>query len=70
MKELIEKLKTVQGLLVAFAAVFVVIPSVVNSALDAYRTIRNIPRGAQQQANHELFQRHFKEQPASSLPML
>ncbi len=70
MKELIEKLKTVQGLLVAFAAVFVVIPSVVNTALDAYRTIRNIPQGIQQQANHELFQRHFQEQPASSLPMV
>jgi hypothetical protein len=46
--------------------VLVLVPALVNSALDAYQAVANVPTSLQEQTNDELWKQHFREFPLLS----
>lgn len=69
MKKLGEWLKTTQGVIVAITAVLLVTPALINSAVDVYRVVADIPTGGKERQNALLFERHFREQPMLTTPL-
>lgn len=69
MKKFIGWLKSVRNSIIAATAVLVVVPALINSGIDVYETVRDIPRGSKERQNVELFQKHFKESPVFTAPL-
>lgn len=68
-KGIIARLSTFKGIIVSLTALLVVIPALINSGIDVYKSIANIPAGIQEKTNDELFKRHFKDAPIFSQPI-
>ncbi len=68
-KGIIAKISTFKGIVLSLTALFVVIPAMINSGIDVYNSIANIPDSIQERTNDELFKRHFKESPVFSQPI-
>ena len=69
MKKLGEWLKTSQGVIVAITAVLLVTPALINSAVDVYHVVADLPIGGKERQNALLFKRHFREQPILTTPL-
>jgi hypothetical protein len=68
-KGIIAKISSFKGIVISLTALFVVIPAMINSGIDVYRSIAQIPDSIQEKTNDELFKRHFKESPVFSQPI-
>jgi hypothetical protein len=64
-----EWIKSARGKMISLTALLVVVPALINSGLDAYKAVANIPTNIYDRANDELFKKHFKEIPTISEPV-
>jgi hypothetical protein len=55
--------------LAGLAAVLVVIPAVINSGLDVYHVVMDIPKTAAERSNVRLFKKYFNKAPAVTVPV-
>jgi hypothetical protein len=62
-------LKSFRGIVVSLTALFVVIPALINSGLDIYKAVAQIPDSIQERTNDQLFKRHFNDVPVFSQPI-
>ena len=68
-KGIIAKISSFKGIILSLTALFVVIPAMINSGIDVYKSIAKIPDSIQEKTNDELFKRHFRESPVFSQPI-
>jgi len=66
MEILREKLSGWKNTALAFVALLVVIPSIINAIGDIWASFENLPNGVKETINAELFKKHFQEDPESS----
>ncbi len=66
MEILIEKLGSWKNTALAFVALLVVIPSIINAFGDILASFENLPNGEKEKINAELFKEHFQEDPQTS----
>lgn len=64
-----EWIKSARGKMISLTALLVVVPALINSGLDAYKAVANIPTNIYDRANDELFKKHFKNKPVLSQPV-
>jgi len=61
--------KKAKNWIVGLTGVLLVIPALLNSGIDIYNILLNIPRTAAEKHNTELFAKHFNQEPVVSLPV-
>lgn len=53
-------------ILLSLTGLFIAVPALVNSGIDVYKSVINIPTNIYDKTNNELFVKHFKEKPIVS----
>lgn len=64
--QIMEWIKTTQGIITGIVAVLVILPSLFNALIDVYISFFNIPKSINEHNNQQLFQSHFQEKPIHS----
>ncbi len=64
--QIMEWIKTTQGIITGIIAVLVILPSLFNALIDVYISFFNIPKSINEHNNQQLFQSHFQEKPIHS----
>jgi hypothetical protein len=59
----------IRNWLAGLAAVLVVIPAVINSGVDVYHSVMDIPKTAAERTNAKLFKKYFNQSPVVTVPV-